>query len=269
MLNPNVMTIIIATYNSSGTLEQCLKSVYQNDMSNVQVIIKDGASTDDTVSIANQYLRKEFDLIFSYPDSGVYDAWNDALKHASGNWVTFLGSDDYYIDDTILRQIKLIIGGLDLKRNKYIYGKNTAITVDGIVISDLGENWELARLKLNKQMSIRHPGSFCHISIFEKIGSFDTSFKIVGDYDFTLSASKLTELYFYDFSSVAHRVGGLSIKPSRNLDVILETFKLRKKHCLTPRVLCDSLFFKRLTLFLFSKVIGDKSVIKLLGKFKK
>ena len=261
-----VITIIIATYNSDKTLRQCLESIKYQDSISIEVIIKDGSSSDDTLEII-----KEFDGLINFKyissvDTGVYDAWNTALKISSGDWVTFLGSDDYLSSNNALMSIVPYLIDADNTGIELIYGMNDIIDIDGNYIKKLGVNWNIAKKTINKEMSIRHPGCFCKKSLITKMGGFDTTFNIIGDYDFILRSLNYTDFGFYPFSIVKHRLGGLSISPKRNLSVIKETFKLRKKNDLVPTYLFNKLFFKRFILYILSVFISDELILKLVKK---
>ena len=88
-----LISIVIVTYNAGQMLQQCLDSIYAQTYQPLEIIVIDGKSTDDTVSI----LKKNTAYIAfwkSDKDNGIYDAMNKALKHINGKWVYFLGADD-------------------------------------------------------------------------------------------------------------------------------------------------------------------------------
>lgn len=263
--------IIIATFNSEKTLNQCLSSILEQDFNDYTVFIKDGKSTDNTISIINEYQTK-FNGKLNYistEDSGVYDAWNMALNYINDGWVTFLGSDDYLSDNNALTRVYMHLLNAEKQSIDLVYGKNIIIDDKQEVINELGEDWNIARNKINQCMSIRHPGSFCTAKLIKKLNAFDNSFRIIGDYDFILRAIKQTDVYYYNFSIIYHRTGGLSISPSRTLKVIKETYNLRKKQNLKPYLNIDRLFIKRLILYISSIFLSDKTILNLMKGFKK
>lgn len=97
-------SIIIPTYNSSATLGQALNSIIEQSFKDFEILIMDGASSDKTVAIA-QKINDPRISIYSEPDSGVYDAMNKGIARARGEWVYFLGSDDWLINNTVLDKI--------------------------------------------------------------------------------------------------------------------------------------------------------------------
>ena len=102
-----LITIVTATYNAGRTLETCIKSVLSQKADDIEYIIVDGASTDNTVSIVEKY-KSDIDIFISEPDKGVYDAWNKALRVCHGEWIVFLGADDYYAEGSLDKYIHFI-----------------------------------------------------------------------------------------------------------------------------------------------------------------
>src|SRR5688572_6921120 len=87
------LSIIIATWQASSTLERCLRSIVEQDFTEWELLIADGASTDGTIDLIKEHER-HIAWWQSRKDSGIYDAWNHALEEARGEYVTFLGADD-------------------------------------------------------------------------------------------------------------------------------------------------------------------------------
>jgi glycosyltransferase involved in cell wall biosynthesis len=99
------ISIITPTFNSEKYLERCIKSIQSQDYNNIEHIIIDGDSTDETRNIIKKYQNNKTILI-SEKDDGIWDAMNKGLKIASGNIVGFLNSDDYYYPDAIKTVVK-------------------------------------------------------------------------------------------------------------------------------------------------------------------
>ncbi len=105
-------TIITITYNAAGTLERTLESVFQQTYDDIEHLIIDGASTDDTLPLAEAY-KKRCDesesghkiIIRSEPDKGIYDAMNKGLTQAMGDYVLFLNAGDFFPQADTLEQI--------------------------------------------------------------------------------------------------------------------------------------------------------------------
>ena len=175
----HTLSIITVTYNSEKFLEQTIRSVIDQTYTNIEFIIIDGASSDGTLDIIRKYQSK---IAFwqSEPDSGIADAMNKGLKYASGEFVLFLNSDDYLVDDSaidsIMPQVK---GPYD------IFVFRIYFLINGVkkLAEKLKYNW-----RINFKSSVYHQATLCRRSLFERIGQFDTSFSIAMDYDFFLRA---------------------------------------------------------------------------------
>ena len=89
-----LISIVVSVFNGADTLQQCIDSVTDQTYPAVELIVIDGGSTDGTREIL---LRNASKLAYwvSEPDRGIYHAWNKALVHAQGDWISFLGADDY------------------------------------------------------------------------------------------------------------------------------------------------------------------------------
>ena len=94
------LSIIIAAFNSENTLRNALESVYTQDFQDWECIVVDGASTDKTLDIVNEYVAKDSRFRYiSEPDKGIYDAFNKGWRMAKGEWIHYLGSDDRIVKD--------------------------------------------------------------------------------------------------------------------------------------------------------------------------
>lgn len=105
-------TIVTITYNAAGCLSRTLDSVLRQTWPHVEHIIVDGASSDDTVVIAEDYARRSAAsgcghrvLITSEPDRGLYDAMNKGLRRATGDYVLFLNAGDFFPSDDIIEAV--------------------------------------------------------------------------------------------------------------------------------------------------------------------
>ena len=98
------VTVKIATQNGRGTIVWALSSIKIQTYCDIQMIVIDGASKDDTVSLVKPLLN-ENDILKSEPDFGIYDALNKGLALAEGEIIAFLHSDDFYFDNNVIAQV--------------------------------------------------------------------------------------------------------------------------------------------------------------------
>ena len=94
------ISIIIATFNAAKTLERCLQSIISQKQQEVELLVIDGQSNDETLTILEQY-REHIDVIISEPDRGLYDAWNKGIRKSQGAWMWFIGADDYILPQAV------------------------------------------------------------------------------------------------------------------------------------------------------------------------
>ncbi len=166
MRNPKV-SVITVTYNSSNVLERTIKSVVSQEYNNMEYLIIDGLSQDETVEIAERY-KPFISTIISEPDKGVYDAMNKGMLFASGEWVVFMNAGDVFCNNEVLKTIF----SLDIEENTAIlYG-------DTIYVYPFGK-YRAPGLMKGKR-------NFCHQSTFFKLDvlknfPYDLKFKIASD----------------------------------------------------------------------------------------
>lgn len=226
---PPLITIVIAVFNAKHTLEQCLSSVIRQSSSDYELVVIDGGSTDGSVETLQTH-AKHFAYWTSEPDRGVYDAWNKALQHAKGDWICFLGADDYLFNDEVLYQLKRLLEALPSQAS-VAYGKIALLNRDGAPMFELGEPWELIADQFKRRMCLPHPAVLHRRNLFDIYGGFDPTFRIAGDYEFLLRVLQRQRPYFLGQLVVtAMRPGGLSSDPTGTIRGLDEVYKAQKKN---------------------------------------
>jgi glycosyltransferase involved in cell wall biosynthesis len=174
-----LISVIIVTYNADQYLQRCLESIYTQQYPCLEIIVMDGASTDNTLDILRQNSAR---LAFwkSEPDSGIYDAMNKALDHVRGEWVYFIGSDDVLTPDFSmlareLKDPKSIYYGSVLKSGKKYLGKLSP--------------YQQAKTGINHQ-AIVYPARF-----FDG-RRYDTRYKISADHVLHMGCNRLRDYHF-------------------------------------------------------------------------
>lgn len=224
-----LISVIVAVYNRAATLQQCLDSVAAQSYPNRELLVQDGGSTDGTLAVIEKN-RARLAHAASGPDRGVYDAWNRALARTRGEWVCFLGSDDYLWDDGVLARYAAALAALPSAT--MLAGATVAVVgPGGEALRTLGEPWETARAGFRDRMTIPHPGLMHRRELFARRGLFDPSFRIAGDYEFLLRELPAGEVAFLPgFTAVAMREGGLSADPARWFRTARETWRAQRLH---------------------------------------
>jgi glycosyltransferase involved in cell wall biosynthesis len=223
------ISLIIAVFNGAKTLQQCLDSVVSQSYSNVELIIIDGGSTDGTVDLIKEN-QESISYWISEPDLGIYNAWNKGLEKATGDWICFLGADDYFWNDRVLAQMA---NSLKVLPNdvRVAYGQIMLINQDGLDLYAVGDPWEEVRNRFKQVMCIPHPGLMHHRSLFRVHGRFDESFRIAGDYELLLRELKSADAVFVpDLILTGMRQGGISSNPKNSIKTLLEARRAQRMH---------------------------------------
>lgn len=175
------VSIITVSYNSEKTIGRTIESVLHQTYENIEYIIVDGASNDGTVDIIKSY-EKDFGnrlKWISKPDDGIYYAMNKGINMATGDIIGIINSDDWYEEDAV----ENIISVYDPNEYQIIYGMLNTWD-NGKLLSVEWRNHEYLRSGM-----IGHPACFVTKNIYNDIGSFDTEYRSVADYDFMLRMS--------------------------------------------------------------------------------
>lgn len=199
------ISIITAVFNAKNTVENTIKSVFNQAYPNIEYIIIDGGSTDGTVDIIKKYEDK-ISYWVSEEDGGIYDAWNKGLEKATGEWVCFLGADDQLVKDHTETYMNYI---LEAKEEfDYVMSKVDLVDKSGSFIRTIGKPYKWNAFK--KRMCCLHTGSMHSKKYFDKYGYFDTKYRIVGDYEILLRAKDNLKVGYIDKSTVKMQIGGVS-----------------------------------------------------------
>ena len=110
------ISVITATYNSGKTVRDTIESVLRQTYKDIEYIIVDGKSKDDTLEIVRSYESQFGERIryVSEPDKGIYDAMNKGIAMATGDVVGILNSDDFYTSNNVLEQVAKILSDTNI-----------------------------------------------------------------------------------------------------------------------------------------------------------
>lgn len=199
------ISIITISFNSAKTIEATLNSVLNQTYKNIQHIIIDGNSSDQSVQICKKFAHVS--KIISEEDSGVYNAFNKGLEIANGDLVGFLNSDDTFYNNNSLQTI--VDGfkkGIDAVHGnlKFYNHKNK------VVRNWISKPFEKGAFK--KGWMPAHPTFYCRKNIYNKYGNYNELFKIAGDFELMLRfiETKNIKTMFIDKNLVKMKAGGIS-----------------------------------------------------------
>jgi glycosyltransferase len=176
------ISIITATYNSSATIEDTLESVRTQHYSQIEHLIIDGQSKDDTLGIVKKY--PHISQCISEKDKGIYDAMNKGIQMATGDIIGMLNSDDFYAGNQVLEKVAkaFIDTGCDAVYGdlQYVDAQNT----DRIVRLWKSGNYQPGDFKWGWMPP--HPTFFVRKELYEQFGNFNLHMKTAADYELML-----------------------------------------------------------------------------------
>ena len=224
-----LISIIVAVFNGVKTLQQCIDSVAMQTYPNKELIIIDGGSNDGTVDLL-RVNQEHITYWISEPDSGIFNAWNKGLTQARGEWICFLGADDFFWDSQVLERLSPQLEKLPASIH-VAYGQIMLISADGESLYSVGEPWQKIKARFKQVMCINHQGVMHRRGLFQLYGKFDESFHISGDYELLLRELKTSDASFIpDIIIVAMRQGGISSKPANTLLTMQELRRAQRMH---------------------------------------
>ena len=222
------ISIITITFNAETTLARTLNSVFTQSHKNIEHIIIDGKSSDKTLEICNTF--PHVSKIISEQDKGVYDAFNKGLKLASGDVVGFLNADDVFFDENSVQEIEKVFSE---NKTDIVYGDLDYINENGKVIRNwISRPYEKGLIK--KAWMPAHPTFYCRKVIYDRLGGYNDSFKIAGDFELCLRFLEVNQIssYYLNKKLVKMLIGGISNSGLKSKLIIykeeLKAFKINK-----------------------------------------
>jgi glycosyltransferase involved in cell wall biosynthesis len=208
------ISIITATYNSSSTLQQTLESVAMQSHQNIEHIIVDGLSNDDTLKIVEGF--PHISKKISEKDKGIYDAMNKGIQLSTGDIIGILNSDDFYVDENILQDVCQLF---ETTNADIVYGDLNF--VDAIDTNKIKRKWIAGNFQLNDFLygwMPPHPTFFLRKTVYEKYGLFNLSLGSAADYELMLRFMYKHQLKaaYLNKVIVHFRMGGASTKNINN-----------------------------------------------------
>ncbi|MDR2825361.1 MAG: glycosyltransferase [Deltaproteobacteria bacterium] len=220
-----VFSIIIATKNSEKYLPRCLSSILAQEYRGCEIIVQDGASTDGSLQLLEQYKNKI--RLVSEPDSGIYNAWNKALTRAAGDWAIFLGADDCFAASQVLQQAQGHLANLgeaiEFAYGSLVRGRNMAPRY--IIDSPLSTVY----YSFLGNMGFPFAATFIRLSTLRRHG-FDESYKIAGDLDFAARAISDSNIARIPVCVTYMEKGGLSDRPEHRDLLERERIRAIRQH---------------------------------------
>jgi glycosyltransferase involved in cell wall biosynthesis len=176
------ISIITATYNSAATLKDTLSCIGRQDHPDIEHILVDGGSTDDTLKIASGF--PHIAKLISEKDEGIYDAMNKGLAMATGDVIGILNSDDVYTDDGILSLIAAAFADPAVRTSYADLQYVRPGDLDKII-----RTWRTGAFKKRSfyyGWMPPHPTFFVRKEVYDQVGLFNISLRSAADYELML-----------------------------------------------------------------------------------
>ena len=199
-MNSLKVSIITATYNSAKTVGDTLESVAQQSYQNIEHLIVDGVSKDQTLEIVKQF--PHVGAVRCEKDRGIYDAMNKGIGMASGDVIGILNSDDIYQDSSVISKVAEEFRDPTVMA---VYGDLVYVEEDNL--AKVVRNWQSGSFDRKKFLNgwmPPHPTFFVRREAYESCGTFDLEFKSAADYELMLrflyknEMSIISEVIFND-----------------------------------------------------------------------
>lgn len=178
------VSLILTTYNSSKNLPKTLESIEKQDYPAIEVVIKDGGSTDGTLEIIKRYEKESHNQVIwsSRKDTGIYDAMNQGFARSTGDVVAFF-NDVFDKEDVISKLIAQMEKTDPVSGKEYIGVHADLVYVNG---EKIVRKWHMGNQDIRQGWMPGHPTLFLKREIYEAYGLYDTTFKIAADYEFMI-----------------------------------------------------------------------------------
>ena len=225
------ISVVTATRNAQQYLERLLMSTAGQTYARTELIVQDGASTDRTLHILRRHAAG-LAHVASEPDTGVYDAWNKALRHVRGEWTIFLGADDLFAAPEVCARCAAHLANLP-RRVIFAFGALLLIK-EGKPLYPVSRSVHAAITNHISDSGLSFPATFVRTAYLKARG-FDASYRIAGDFALTAAAVSRESIYrIPELISFMDIADGLSSNPRYAALMLQERMRVLREHIL-PR----------------------------------
>lgn len=193
------ISIITPVYNGEKFIEFAMQNIIKQNCNNLEHIIVDGNSTDNTIEIVKKYALKYPHIRWiSEKDNGQSDAMNKGIKMAGGEILSFLNADDYYEPNVLNRVIELFS---NLPEPSFLVGNCNVWDEQGLRGVNKPKRLEFTDLLLGRTINsypVNPSAYFYHTSLHKKAGMYDVEEHYALDYDFLFRAAQIAKMHYVD-----------------------------------------------------------------------
>lgn len=209
------ISIITVAYNAEAYIEETIQSVLGQSYNNIEYIIIDGQSTDNTISICKKY-EDQIHTIVSEPDKGLYDAMNKGIQLASGDIIGMLNADDFYENDAVIAKVA---NAFKNEKVDALYGDLVYVAPSNT--SQIVRKWtsgEFQKQSFLKGWMPPHPTFFIRKKHYTQFGGYSLKLTSSADYELMLRMLYKEQLkpFYINEVLVRMRTGGVSNASLKN-----------------------------------------------------
>jgi glycosyltransferase len=223
------VSIITVTYNSEKTLRDTLESIELQTYKDIEYIIIDGGSTDNTLKLINEVSTRVTKCL-SESDNGIYDALNKGINLSTGDIIGFVHSDDLLARPNI---IETIVSRFHETKADVVYGDLVFFEKNQIdIIKRYWRSGPFKRSKLSLGWAPPHPSFYMRRELYKDDGYFDLSYRIAADYDQMVRILKRDDIkvIYVPQVFVKMRLGGESTRIDNAISSTKEIVEVMKNH---------------------------------------
>lgn len=245
------ISVVTVVFNDELNIKKTILSVLNQDYKNVEYIIIDGRSNDNTVNIIKEYENYIYKWI-SEEDNGIYDAMNKGIDFSTGEFIIFMNSGDIFFNDNVLSNI---FQRDEISEKDIIFG-NTCVDFNSYNRLIKG-----TYPQRNNPMTFNHQSVFVRNSLLKHI-KFDTSYKICADKNLFFYLFKMKSNYYYIPETIA-KINAFGFSNSNRVKTLKEVKDIYKKHNISNTAKINTDIMKAYILTFIESILGKDKVNKL------
>ena len=205
------LSIITINLNNAEGLRKTIESVVSQTFTDYEYIVIDGASSDGSVDIIKQYVDK-ITYWVSEPDNGIFNAMNKGILKATGEYILFLNSGDWFVDKNVVKDF------CESNFNEDVISGNIILNHNEIWKTPLKEDLDFA---IFYEATLPHPATFIKKELFNTFGSYNENNKIVSDWEFFLKCLVVKNATYNHFDRIISffDLNGISSQPEISVDI--------------------------------------------------
>lgn len=243
-----LVTIGVPLYNHSRYIVECLDSLVRQTYSPIEIIVVDDGSTDDSFDIAREFLQSQslnsrYEII-TRPNRGMCNTMNEIAQKAQGDFISYIGSDDYWMPEKITDQASYLLANPGVA---LVHSCSVRVSDTGQVIGELNypkkiKSGYLFDDLVRGKAKINTTSHLYRRSLFDSIGYYDPAFRFE-DTDFWLRLTKDHKVGFLDKVHCSYRWHGENLSSPKN-DLVFyndELLAIYRKNVSDPRLLKTAL----------------------------